>query len=108
LIQWIIRCLRLHLEDLDDATYDALMAAEIGRLRAQINDEAVCELAYSLNNDTPCIIEYPSKAVGPGSLTRCANYTPASALLMDPVHGSCECLGFRALPSDFRFLSQNT
>lgn len=50
------------------------MAAEIGRLRAQINEQAVCRLASSLNDGTPCVIEYPSKIVGAGALTGCANY----------------------------------
>jgi hypothetical protein len=50
------------------------MAAEIGRLRAQIKDEAVCELASNLNNGTLCIIGHPPRAVGPGSLTGRANY----------------------------------
>lgn len=50
------------------------MATEIGRLRAQINGKAVCELASSLNDGKPCIIEYPSKIVGAGALTGCANY----------------------------------
>lgn len=50
------------------------MVAEISRLRAQINDEAVCDLASSLNDGKPCIVEHPSKAVGPDALTGCANY----------------------------------
>lgn len=50
------------------------MAAEIGRLRARINEQAVCKLASSLNDGTPCVIEYPSKIVGAGALTGCANY----------------------------------
>ncbi|KAI1269963.1 hypothetical protein F5Y18DRAFT_372108 [Xylariaceae sp. FL1019] len=60
--------------DLDDAAYEALIAAEIGRLRAQINDKAVCEFASSLNDGRPCVIEYPSEVVGSGALTGCANY----------------------------------
>ncbi|KAK1967150.1 hypothetical protein LY78DRAFT_702454 [Colletotrichum sublineola] len=60
--------------DLDDAAYERLIIEEIGRLRAQINDEAVCELASSLNDGKRCVIEYPSKAVGPDSLTGCANF----------------------------------
>jgi len=63
----IANCARY--EDLDDAAYNALIAGEIGRLRAQINDKAVCELASSLNNGKPCIVEHPSKA-----LMGCANY----------------------------------
>ena len=62
------------IEDLDDAAYNALIAAEIGRLRAQINEKAVCELASSLNDGKPCTIEHPSKVVGSGALTGCANY----------------------------------
>ncbi|KAK2059315.1 hypothetical protein LY76DRAFT_29021 [Colletotrichum caudatum] len=62
------------IQDLDNAAYERLIIDEIGRLRAQINDEAVCKLASSLNNGKCCIIEYPSKAVGPDSLTGCANY----------------------------------
>lgn len=50
------------------------MAAEIGRLRSLINDEAVCKLASSLNNKRSCAIEYPSKFVGSGALMGCANY----------------------------------
>ncbi|RMZ81076.1 hypothetical protein DV738_g2395, partial [Chaetothyriales sp. CBS 135597] len=68
---------RVHAQkkDLDDAAYNALIVAEIGRLRAQINDQAVCELASSLNDGKPCIVEYPSKAVGQGgALMGCANY----------------------------------
>ncbi|KAK9776979.1 putative Aminoglycoside phosphotransferase domain-containing protein [Seiridium cardinale] len=60
--------------DLDDAAYNALIAAEIGRLRARINDKAVCEHASSLNDGIPCNIEYPSEVVGVGALTGCANY----------------------------------
>lgn len=61
-------------QDLDDESYDALMAAEVGRLRAQINEKAVCDLASSLNGGSPCVVEYPTKAVGPEALTGCANY----------------------------------
>ncbi|OAA63475.1 Protein kinase-like domain protein [Niveomyces insectorum RCEF 264] len=57
-----------------DAAYSVLVAGEIDRLRALINDEAVCDLASSLKNGTPCTIEYPEKIVGQGSLTGCANY----------------------------------
>lgn len=64
----------IHIQDLDNAAYNALIVAEIGRLRAQINEKAVCELASSLNDGKPCIIEYPSKVVGLGALTGCANY----------------------------------
>ncbi|KPM37943.1 hypothetical protein AK830_g8644 [Neonectria ditissima] len=60
--------------DLDDAAYNELIVSEIGRLRAQINEKAVCKLASSLNDGKPCVLEYPSKAVGSGSLTGCANY----------------------------------
>jgi len=62
------------MKDLDDAAYNALIAAEIGRLRAHINEKAVCELASSLNDGRPCVVEYPSKVVGLGALTGCANY----------------------------------
>ncbi|KAJ2974940.1 hypothetical protein NUW58_g8497 [Xylaria curta] len=62
------------IEDLDDAAYNALMGAEIDRLRAQINEKAVCELVSSLNGGKHCIIEYPGEAVGLGALTGCANY----------------------------------
>lgn len=61
-------------KDLDDPAYNALINAEIGRLRAQINEKAVCELASSLNNGKPCIVEYPPEVVGLGALTGCANY----------------------------------
>ncbi|KAK1561602.1 uncharacterized protein LY79DRAFT_574036, partial [Colletotrichum navitas] len=44
------------------------------RLRAQINEKAVCKLASSLNEGKPCAIEYPLKAVGPDALTGRANY----------------------------------
>lgn len=50
------------------------MIAEIGRLRSLINNEAVCKLASSLNNDKSCTIEYSSKFVGSGALMGCANY----------------------------------
>lgn len=50
------------------------MAAEIDRLRAQINEQAVCKLASSLNDGTPCVVEHPAKIVGADSLTGCANY----------------------------------
>ncbi|KAK1585005.1 uncharacterized protein LY79DRAFT_591713 [Colletotrichum navitas] len=59
---------------LDDATYKRLIIDEIGRLRAQIDEKAVCRLASSLNDDKCCVIEHPSKAVGLDSLTGCANY----------------------------------
>lgn len=59
---------------MDDAAYEALIVTEIGRLRAQVNEKAVCELASSLNDGKPCTIEYPSKVVGSGALTGCANY----------------------------------
>jgi hypothetical protein len=62
------------IKDLSDAAYNALMAAELGRLRAQINEKAVCELASRLNHGKPCVVEYPSKVVGAGSLTGCANH----------------------------------
>lgn len=62
------------IKDLDDAAYTALIAAEIGRLREQINEKAVCELASSLNEGKPCTLEHPSKIVGPDALTGCANY----------------------------------
>ncbi|OAQ61177.1 aminoglycoside phosphotransferase [Pochonia chlamydosporia 170] len=62
------------MEDLDDEAYNGLIEAEIGRLREMINDEAVCKLASSLNNGEPCTLDYPSKTVGLGSLTGCANY----------------------------------
>ncbi|KAI1127017.1 hypothetical protein F5Y10DRAFT_266596 [Nemania abortiva] len=61
------------MEDLDNAAYDALIDAEIGRLRAQINEKAVCKLASSLNDGKPCIIEYPSNVVGVDALAGCAN-----------------------------------
>lgn len=50
------------------------MAAEIARLRAQINDEAVCTLASSLNDNKACTIEYSPRIVGSGALMGCANY----------------------------------
>ncbi|KAF4977189.1 hypothetical protein FZEAL_6251 [Fusarium zealandicum] len=61
-------------KELDDEAYDALIVNELGRLRAQINDRAVCELAFSLNNGKTCSIEHPSKPFGPEALTGCANY----------------------------------
>ncbi|KAG7131701.1 hypothetical protein HYQ46_009637 [Verticillium longisporum] len=60
--------------DLDDTAYNALIIAEVGRLRAQINEKAVCKLASSLNAGKPCVVEYPSQAVGPDALMGCANY----------------------------------
>lgn len=65
---------KCNIGDLDDAAYNALIAAENSRLRAQINEAAVCKLASGLNHGKPCAIEYPSKVVGPGALTGCANY----------------------------------
>lgn len=61
-------------KDLDDAAYTALVAAEIGRLRDQISEEAVCELASSLNGGKACTLEHPSDVVGAEALTGCANY----------------------------------
>lgn len=49
------------------------MATEMGRLRAQINEQAVCALASRLHDGTPCVLEYPSQIVGIGALTGCAN-----------------------------------
>lgn len=46
----------------------------MGRLRRLINEEAVCELASSLNGGKPCTLEHPSEVVGAGALTGCANY----------------------------------
>ncbi|TIC95251.1 hypothetical protein CH35J_007873 [Colletotrichum higginsianum] len=60
--------------DLDDAAYNGLMLSEISRLRAQINESAARQLASSLNGGKPCVLEYPSKIVGQGALTGCANY----------------------------------
>lgn len=64
----------MHHWDLDDAVYNALIAAEISRLRSQIYEKAVCELASSLNNGRLCTLQYPSRVVGAGALTGCANY----------------------------------
>ncbi|CAJ2507194.1 Uu.00g083800.m01.CDS01 [Anthostomella pinea] len=61
-------------QDLDDTAYSALIAAEIGRLRAQINEKAVCDLASSLNGNRSCTLEYPSQVVGSQALMGCANY----------------------------------
>ncbi|KAL2285777.1 hypothetical protein FJTKL_07502 [Diaporthe vaccinii] len=61
-------------KELDDAAYTALVASEIGCLREQINEEAVCTLASSLNEGKPCTLEHPSKIVGADALTGCANY----------------------------------
>ncbi|KAL1871879.1 hypothetical protein Daus18300_004512 [Diaporthe australafricana] len=61
-------------QDIDDSAYNALIAAEIERLRLQINEKAVCKLASSLNDGKPCTIEHPSRVVGPGALMGCANY----------------------------------
>ncbi|KAI1420819.1 hypothetical protein F5Y12DRAFT_771111 [Xylaria sp. FL1777] len=60
--------------DLDDAAYDALIGAELGRLRAQINEKAVCELASSLNGGNACTVEYPTQVDGLVALTGCANF----------------------------------
>ncbi|KAM0425083.1 hypothetical protein ACHAPT_009643 [Fusarium lateritium] len=64
----------LHVKELDDAAYNALIADEIGSLRAHINDKAVCELASSLDHGKHCTVEYPSAFVGLDALTGCANY----------------------------------
>lgn len=66
--------LRAEFENLSDEAYEALMIAEIGRLRSLINDEAVRRLASSLNKDRYCTVEYSSKIVGSGALMGCANY----------------------------------
>jgi hypothetical protein len=58
---------------LDDATYISQTAAEIDRLRSQINDVAVCNQASSLNAGRSCSIEH-SSTVGPGALMGSANY----------------------------------
>ncbi|KAF6802574.1 hypothetical protein CSOJ01_11489 [Colletotrichum sojae] len=60
-------------KDLDEAAYNALIAGEIRRLRANINEAAACRLASSLNNGKACVLEYPSKFVGLGAFTGCAN-----------------------------------
>ncbi|KAI5865863.1 hypothetical protein GGS23DRAFT_554370 [Durotheca rogersii] len=60
-------------EVLDDATYVSRIVAEIDRLRSQINDAAVCDLASRLNGGRSCSIEHSSK-VGPGALMGSANY----------------------------------
>lgn len=62
------------IKELDDAAYNALIAAEISRLREQINERAVCDLASSLSGGKTCTVEHPSKVVGAGALTGCANY----------------------------------
>lgn len=64
---------QVHLKNLNDAAYEALMLAEIDHLRAKINEKAACELASSLNGGKHCVLEHPSK-VGSGTLTGCANY----------------------------------
>ncbi|WQF84033.1 Putative protein kinase-like domain superfamily, AN1-like Zinc finger [Colletotrichum destructivum] len=60
--------------DLDDAAYNDLMLSEISLLRAQINESAACQLASNLNGGKPCVLEYPTKIIGQGALTGCANY----------------------------------
>lgn len=65
---------QIHLKDLNDADYKALMTAEIDCLRDQINEDAACKLASSLNGGKSCVLEYPSKVVGLDALTGCANY----------------------------------
>jgi aminoglycoside phosphotransferase (APT) family kinase protein len=64
----------MKIKDLDYAAYNALIAAEISRLREQINEQAVRELASSLSGGKSCTVEHPSKVVGAGALTGCANY----------------------------------
>lgn len=64
----------MQIKELDEAAYTALIAAEMSRLRGQLNEKAVCELASSLNEGKPCTLEHPSKVVGAGALTGCANY----------------------------------
>lgn len=64
----------LHIEDLDDAPYNELIAAGIVRLCVQINDKAVCELASSLNNGKLRTVKYPSKVVESGALMKYAIY----------------------------------
>jgi hypothetical protein len=66
-------CGSICIKDLDDAAYEALIVAEIGRLRAQINEKAFCELASSLNNGEPCVIGYSPTVFGSGALMGCAN-----------------------------------
>ncbi|KAI0882404.1 uncharacterized protein GGS22DRAFT_169306 [Annulohypoxylon maeteangense] len=60
-------------EVVDDATYVSQIVTEINRLRSQINDAAVCELASRLNGGRSCSIEHSSK-VGSGALMGSANY----------------------------------
>ncbi|KAI9842209.1 MAG: hypothetical protein M1837_007422 [Sclerophora amabilis] len=55
---------------------DAFLAeriAEVGRLRARIDEEALCSFASSLNDGHGCSIEHPP-AWGPGALMGGANY----------------------------------
>ncbi|KND94324.1 hypothetical protein TOPH_00743 [Tolypocladium ophioglossoides CBS 100239] len=61
------------LQVLDVAVYASQIDAEIGRLRSQINDAAVMELASRLNGGRSCSLEHSSK-VGQGALMGCANY----------------------------------
>lgn len=58
---------------MDDTTYISQIAAEVDRLRSQINDVAVCQHASKLNGGRSCSIEHSSK-VGSSALMGSANY----------------------------------
>lgn len=58
---------------LPDDEFEANIHAEVRSLRAQINDDAVCERASQLNDGHKCEIEHPA-AWGRESLMGCANY----------------------------------
>ncbi|KAI0393385.1 hypothetical protein F5Y17DRAFT_466935 [Xylariaceae sp. FL0594] len=83
-------------EDLDDAAWESQIAAEIGRLRSRINEDAVCALASRLNDGKRCRIEYAAQVVGPRALMGCVNfharirfYDDWCSSCSDP--GSCAC-----------------
>ncbi|KAK4235428.1 hypothetical protein C8A03DRAFT_46442 [Achaetomium macrosporum] len=58
---------RCEQEDMEDETWQAGIDAEIGRLRARINDAAVREYASRLNGGRQCSVEH-------GDIMGCANY----------------------------------
>ncbi|KAH8803685.1 hypothetical protein F5884DRAFT_824465 [Xylogone sp. PMI_703] len=60
-------------EILDETAYREQLAAEIVRLRSQINDEAVSQYVSSLSGGRSCRVEHFS-AIGPGALMGSGNY----------------------------------
>ncbi|KAI5777588.1 hypothetical protein EDC01DRAFT_697977 [Geopyxis carbonaria] len=60
-------------QSLSDDAWDALIDAEVTRLRAAVNESALCARASALNGGRACTLEHPP-AQGAGSMMGCANY----------------------------------